>query len=386
MKARIFYATVFLHILIFPITAQIKIKPTGRVILGNERATDDGGNLLNMQVLGQGGEYRFGSKIAFGDFGTYNYYGINVFIGEYGNDDTDQLWLHGKNGIYLSWNRGDNLIGYYDVSMGNKFTFNCPIYSEGTFQTSDERFKENIKKIDNPLTQIQKLNGVSYDYNFPDRYGKSTNNILGSESTINGTGSLAPTSKEEKDKSHFSDIEGKVKENQNKKIGFIAQELKKVYPELVVQDSAGYYYVDYSGLIPVIIEALKEQQSIIDAQSLKIKELETTIKSDKNLKGASLSGALKDSSFVLNAFLYQNTPNPFKYSTEIKYFIPDGCKSAMLYVLNLQGTLILSEPINNTGTGSISIEGNRLNPGMYVYTLLIDGIEVDTKRMIVTQN
>jgi hypothetical protein len=47
--------------------------------------------------------------------------------------------------------------------------------------------------------------------------------------------------------------------------GFLAQEIKEVYPEVVSLDSAtSYYSVNYVKLIPVLIEAIKEQQVQIE--------------------------------------------------------------------------------------------------------------------------
>jgi hypothetical protein len=41
--------------------------------------------------------------------------------------------------------------------------------------------------------------------------------------------------------------------------------------------------------------------------------------------------------------------------------------------------------INGKGKQSVTINGNSLEPGMYLYSLVIDGKEVDTKRMILTK-
>lgn len=40
--------------------------------------------------------------------------------------------------------------------------------------------------------------------------------------------------------------------------------------------------------------------------------------------------------------------------------------------------------ITTTGNIEVTIDGNTLLPGMYMYTLIVDGIEVNTKRMILT--
>ena len=60
-------------------------------------------------------------------------------------------------------------------------------------------------------------------------------------------------------------IDGKSYEMKGKqKIGVLAQEIKKVFPELVSEDDNEMLAVNYQGLVPVLINALKEQQSEID--------------------------------------------------------------------------------------------------------------------------
>jgi len=53
-------------------------------------------------------------------------------------------------------------------------------------------------------------------------------------------------------------------------IGLLAQEIEKIYPELVVSDSAGFKKIYYYKLIPVMIEAIKEQQSTIDSLNMEL--------------------------------------------------------------------------------------------------------------------
>ena len=73
-------------------------------------------------------------------------------------------------------------------------------------------------------------------------------------------------------------IDGKSYEMKGKqKIGVLAQEIKEVFPELVTKDDNEMLAVNYQGLVPVLINALKEQQSEIDelkemVQSLVSKE------------------------------------------------------------------------------------------------------------------
>ena len=61
------------------------------------------------------------------------------------------------------------------------------------------------------------------------------------------------------------------------KIGVLAQEIREVFPELVSEDDNEMLAVKYQGLVPVLINALKEQQIEIDRlkeQEKKINRLE----------------------------------------------------------------------------------------------------------------
>ena len=63
-----------------------------------------------------------------------------------------------------------------------------------------------------------------------------------------------------------------------KQIGVIAQEVETILPELVSTDNNGYKAVDYSKLTPVLIEAMKEQQAIIESQQKEIDELKAQMR------------------------------------------------------------------------------------------------------------
>ncbi len=49
----------------------------------------------------------------------------------------------------------------------------------------------------------------------------------------------------------------------NKEVGLVAQEVEKVLPELVTEDADGYKYINYVGIIPVLIKAIQEQEERI---------------------------------------------------------------------------------------------------------------------------
>ena len=72
----------------------------------------------------------------------------------------------------------------------------------------------------------------------------------------------------------------KKDESEKQKIGLLAQDIEKVFPELV-SESHGIKSVNYQGLVPVLINALKEQQNeieILKQQQSEIDELKTMLK------------------------------------------------------------------------------------------------------------
>jgi hypothetical protein len=149
------------------------------------------------------------------------------------------------------------------------------------------------------------------------------------------------------------------------KFGFIAQELREIYPNLVLEDDYGHLSLNYIGLIPVLVESIKELNTKINV-----------------LEGKDISKNTMN--FGSGAVLYQNNPNPFNEQTEIKYFIPSDASSASICIYDMTGKEITKYEIRDRNNGSITINANRLQAGMYMYTLLVDGREVSTHRMILT--
>ena len=73
-------------------------------------------------------------------------------------------------------------------------------------------------------------------------------------------------------------IDGKSYEMKGKqKIGVLAQDIKEVFPELVSEDANEMLAVNYQGLVPVLINALKEQESKFEKQQAEIEELKEMV-------------------------------------------------------------------------------------------------------------
>lgn len=210
--------------------------------------------------------------------------------------------------------------------------------THGVSYTSDKRFKKDIKPITSALEKIKQLNGVSYNWR-----------------------------KDEFKDKNFDDL------NQ---IGFIAQEVEKVIPQAVIKDGEGYYAMNYTMLIPVLTEAMKEQQKMIEQQQKEIDELKAIV------KGTAPKSILENP--VKTIQLFQNVPNPFSKETDIKFFLPETVKQANLTIYDMQGKQLRKIDINERNEASIKINAKELPAGMYMYSLIADGKEMDTKRMILT--
>lgn len=241
-------------------------------------------------------------------------------------------------------------------------------------EDSDERIKENISAVDSALTKIKKLIGVKYD--IKESYFSNIPDTIVRQKLI------------------------KKRKNQN---GFIAQDLQMVFPELVnTHDDSGYYTVRYTGLIPVLVEAIKEQQiqieklqSIVYSQEKELVEINKRLKILEVKDSQESNNQQKKSEYIVNndfenppvkAILYQNYPNPFTEDTEIDFTIPTNIHEAFLLIYNLNGNELEKYNIHDRGIGKIIIQGNELKAGMYIYTLICDGLEIDSKRFILTSN
>ena len=167
-------------------------------------------------------------------------------------------------------------------------------------------------------------------------------------------------------------------------LGLIAQEVEEIIPEAIsYSEVGGIRMIDYNMVIPVLIKALQEQQKQIEELTQDLENLKKTISSE-NSKGQTTDGGGEP---VISevATLSQNVPNPFTQNTHIDFYVPQNVLKANIYVYNMNGAQILNFPINTKGQGGITIKGNELTAGMFLYTLIIDGKEVDTRRMILTK-
>lgn len=308
--------------------------------------------------------YTYGERSALMAYAKYPYdYGDVIKV--YSNRDTDVAYVVRRSGQFTFYVTGD----------GN-------VYSKGSLLTaSDESYKENINSLNNSLSTIRQMRGVSYKLK---EQAEETATVSAFQSDVSSSrdtlSAQSPVPVE---------IVNTIKaEKKRKKAGFIAQELEEIFPEAVYTLPNGKKAIAYSEIIPLLVEAIKEQQNEIDKQQNEIDEL----RQSKIVQTRSAIGAVDEQSDVnslldekLKAKLYSNIPNPFKEQTTISFFIPETCSRASIHIYNLQGKQIKQLSIESRGNGSVTINGYELTPGMYMYSLIVDGKEVDTKKMILTE-
>lgn len=368
----------------FVTNAQVYVDSLGIMQVGNyendfyhgiESWSKDTSIVLNVKGYGQ---VFSGAKIAIGDNGSK--YAQNVSIGELkkGNGDTDQMWLQGKKGIYFTCaNMSQDTVFYFDTNRGNDFHFNCNVLASNIAVASDSRFKTDIAPLESSLQTITSLSPVSYKL-LP-RFGE---NAFGGNGMSDDIPTGALTEKELRDIEYFNNFHQSL-ENDGPHFGFIAQEVKEIYPELVHTDKDGYMYIDYIGMIPLLVNAIGELNTQIAELKAENSELnQAVINAQSPVIGNNQSSQIADD-FFRNA-LYQNNPNPFSTSTTITMSLRSDVAQAVVYIFDMQGNMLRTIPVNDRGNVSVTIEGGDLNAGMYIYSLIADGKEIASKRMILT--
>lgn len=170
-------------------------------------------------------------------------------------------------------------------------------------------------------------------------------------------------------------IEGLMKDLEVERVlGLNASEIEAVLPEAIRHDPQGAVCINYQALIPVLIEGFKEQQRTIESLQNQIAELKS---GDRGTFG---KGEQELSSNVL----YQNVPNPTNSTTNIDCYLDSHVSKAVVAVYDLNGLQLKEYPVYNQGKNTITIEANEFKPGIYMYSLLVEGKLIDTKRMVIT--
>lgn len=137
------------------------------------------------------------------------------------------------NGLIIKEN---GFIGMGTIAPSVRLQVSGDIIANSIAGSSDARFKTNVTPIFNPLQKVLALRGVNFDWKTTEFPARS-----------------------------FSE---------NRSVGFIAQEVEKVLPEVVQteKNAEGYKSVQYDKIVALLVEAIKEQQTQIESLKAALKK------------------------------------------------------------------------------------------------------------------
>lgn len=160
--------------------------------------------------------------------------------------------------------------------------------------------------------------------------------------------------------------------------GLDAAQLKEVFPKLVQQDKEGNYSINYVEMVPLLVKSINEMSAKIEIleQQLEVEKQAKRVKSET-------TGIENNVSDIDMVRMDQNKPNPFSESTVIGLNIPEKTQKANIFIYDLSGKQIQNVPVAERGETNITVYASELGAGMYIYTLVVDGKVVVTRRMIV---
>lgn len=244
-------------------------------------------------------------------------------------------------------NTGDRYAGYFN----GKTKVNGDFYATSVNTTSDARLKTNITKVETETFQkIQDLQPVRFNWQQIETV---------QETDTAAVRKMYFSEDMEYDRSHY---------------GFLAQDVQKLFPELVHEDRNGYMSVNYVELIPLLVQAVQEL-------SIQVIDLQNSLSDSRQNKIIrSTQPALSDA-----PQLFQNTPNPFNQNTKIGYILQEDTHDASIHIYDMSGAEVAVFLIDTFGQGELTINGGTLRAGMYLYSLIADGQLIDTKQMILTK-
>ena len=262
---------------------------------------------------------------------------------------------HNPTGSFL-----DSLLGafsrvFYVDSNGNVFAKGTTIQPAiepdifeigpypGVVQTTSPNFSRS--SVQSPLSKLSGITGVSY----------TVEQQTGGVSTMSA---------------------GSTSAQPRQRLGLLAEEVEAGVPEAVVTLDDGTKGISYSDLVVTLIDAVNELNA-------KVTELEEQIAEARNAAPEARAVAGDVATAEATTYVEQNAPNPFDSETVIRYGLADDVSEACLCIYDLQGKQVKRIDLADR-QGQVVIAASELSAGMYIYSLIADGQEVDSHRMILT--
>ena len=314
----------------------------------------------NIGILGE----VYSSSVSTGNYnaGVVGLTDGNALTATYGIAGLTKSNTSNGSGVYGStYPTFSSITGHYAGYFLGPVRVTSTLTVQDIVTTSDVRLKENIQPIGGfsssshgALDNILDMNIVQY--NFKPIETEASKNLL-----------------ENNNEDVEQELE-KIRRNEERlHFGVLAQELQTIYPNLVEEGQDGYLAVNYVELVPVLIKAIQELNEEIDALK----------GGDAVRKARSTSGMDHEQATNVNR-LYQNNPNPFKEATIIRFSLADDAADAAVCIFDMTGKQLRRIPVT-AGMDYITINGRELGAGMFLYSLIVNGQEIDTKRMILSK-
>ena len=153
--------------------------------------------------------------------------------------------------------------------------------------------------------------------------------------------------------------------------------VKQSFPALIIKDAKGNEYVNYTQLVPILVQAIKELKTELD-------DLKEAVASSGTRKVNAATNIATNTLDEGWGSISQNTPNPFTGQSTVRVSVPDDASDAYVDILTLNGASVKRIPVSN-GLSEVSLSSFDFVPGTYLYTLVVNGKVTETRRMIVNR-
>jgi hypothetical protein len=272
------------------------------------------------------------------------------------------------------------------VVIGNSSVTSIGGYS-GWSNISDGRFKKNVNQNVPGLLFIKKLVPITYTL---DVDGIETMRQKGAAAIKGPDASTAPRPSDD------PAMRQAIKEKSAVVYtGFIAQDVDKAARSIGYNfsgvdkpkdDQQSFYGLRYADFVVPLVKAMQELSALNDSLQQANAQLSQRVTQIEQLLGLGATTAQNSSALALSsARLFQNIPNPFNQTTLINYYLPQNAGTALIRITGINGETIRSIAINGTGAGQLSVQTAQLAAGTYMYSLIVDGNLIDTKRMVLVK-
>lgn len=293
-------------------------------------------------------------------------YGLAGMIGFNNATPYGGTGIYGATHTYL-FSYPTNISGIYAGYFEGPIKVTGNITASNMYIPSDSRLNENVVSLNergSDTSTLDNLLGMNViQYNMKSRIPDEMPIGIENDSTGNIREAYEYLKKDE------------MKMTARRHFGIDAEELQKTYPDLVLEGQDGYLAVNYVELVPVLVKAIQELKQQVDelqgTEAAKKAPAKTSTTDDRN------TTAKKN-------ILYQNTPNPAKEQTVIRYQLADNVQNAAICIFDMQGKLVKKLPVSSVND-SVTINGYELGQGMFLYSLVINGQEIETKKMVISK-